>query len=66
MIYQTSRIYFLFQAKHFSRDDVAQRGFAKLFQHLADEEKEHAQELMAYLNKRGGLLSLKPIHVSNQ
>ncbi len=29
----------------------------------SEEEREHAMKFMDYLNKRGGLLQLKQIHV---
>lgn len=48
-------------AFYFDRDDVALPGFAKHFQHASDEEREHAQKLMKYQNKRGGRIVLKDI-----
>ncbi|KAH9507204.1 hypothetical protein Btru_056618 [Bulinus truncatus] len=35
-------------------DDVALPGFHSVFKKQADEEKEHAEKLMKYQNKRGG------------
>lgn len=46
-VYQSMWIYF-------DRDDVALPGFAKFFKHNSDEEREHAEKLMKYMNKRGG------------
>ena len=36
-------------------------GFAKFFKHKSDEEREHAEKLMKYQNKRGGSVLLKDI-----
>ena len=36
-------------------------GFAKFFKHNSDEEREHAEKLMKYQNKRGGSVVLKDI-----
>jgi ferritin heavy chain len=41
-------------AFYFDRDDVALPGFHKFFKHNSDEEREHAEKFMKYLNKRGG------------
>lgn len=41
-------------AAHFERDDVALPNIAKFFRDSASEEKEHAEKLIDYLNKRGG------------
>ena len=45
---------YMSMAYHFDRDDVALEGFHKYFKHQSDEEREHAQKLMKYQNKRGG------------
>ena len=45
-------------AFYFDRDDQALPGFSKLFKKSSDEEREHAEKLMGYLNKRGGQLVL--------
>lgn len=52
---------YLSMSSYFSRDDVALPGFAKFFRHASDEEREHAQKLMDYQNKRGGRVVLNPI-----
>ena len=39
---------------YFDRHDVALPGFSKFFRHNSDEEREHAEKFMSYLNKRGG------------
>ena len=44
-------------AFYFDRDDVARPGFSKYFKHISDEEREHAEKFMTYLNKRGGQTS---------
>jgi len=41
-------------AAHFQRDDISLPGFAKFFQHSADEENEHAQKFIKYQTTRGG------------
>ena len=48
-------------AYYFDRDDVALPGFSSFFKHNSDEEREHAEKLMAYLNKRGGRIVLQDI-----
>ena len=44
-------------AYHYDRDDVALPGFSHFFKHNSDEEREHAEKFMKYLNKRGKLES---------
>ena len=41
-------------AAYFDRDDVALPGIASFFKSSAAEEKDHAEKLIEYLNKRGG------------
>ncbi len=48
-------------AMYYDRDDVALPGFSSFFKHNSEEENEHAEKLMKYLNKRGGRLILKDI-----
>lgn len=48
-------------AYHFDRDDVALPGFHKFFKKSSDEEREHAEKLMKYQNKRGGRVVLKAV-----
>ena len=52
------------QAFYFSRDDVALRGFAHFFKENSDEEREHADKLLSFQNKRGGRILLQDIKVS--
>lgn len=51
-------VFFLPQAYYFDRDDVALHGISEYFKKSSDEEREHAQKLMKYLNKRGGKIVL--------
>ncbi|XP_048763643.1 soma ferritin-like [Ostrea edulis] len=46
---------------YFNRDDVALPGFSKYFKNASDEEREHAEKLMKYQNKRGGRIVLQDI-----
>ena len=41
-------------AFYFDRDDIALSGFSGFFAHNSEEEREHAEKFMKYLNKRGG------------
>ncbi len=43
------------------RDDVAHPNTAKFFKKSSDEEREHAEKLMKYQNKRGGRIVLQDI-----
>lgn len=52
---------YLAVAYHFDRHDVALKGFFEFFKKNSDEEREHAQKLMKYLNDRGGRIQLSPI-----
>lgn len=48
-------------AWHFDRDDVALPGMHKFFLKSSLEEREHAEKLMKYQNRRGGRVVLKSI-----
>ncbi|WAR09243.1 FRIS-like protein [Mya arenaria] len=52
---------YMSMAYYFDRDDVALKGFSGFFKSSSDEEREHAEKLMKYQNKRGGRVVLKPI-----
>lgn len=52
---------YLTMAYHFDRDDVALEGFHNFMKEQSDEEREHAQKLMKYQNKRGGRIVLHDI-----
>ena len=48
-------------AYQFDRHDVALKGFKDFFKKNSDEEREHAEKFMKYLNQRGGTIQLEPI-----
>ena len=48
-------------AFHFDRDDVAMKGMMDFFKKSSDEERQHAQMLMEYQNKRGGRIVFQDI-----
>jgi len=48
---------------YYDRDDVALKGFKKYFKMLSEGEREQAERLMKYQNKRGGRVVLQPIQV---
>lgn len=48
-------------AFYFDRDDVALPGFHKFFLEASHEEREHAEKLMKYQNKRGGRIVLQDV-----
>jgi ferritin heavy chain len=54
------------QAWYFDRDDVALKGFHKFFSESSKEEREHAEKLIKYQNRRGGKVVLQQIDVSNE
>jgi len=48
-------------AFYFSRDDVALPGFSRFFKENSEEEREHADKLLSFQNKRGGRIFLQDI-----
>eukprot|EP00475_Leptophrys_vorax_P013330 TRINITY_DN1971_c0_g1_i2.p1 TRINITY_DN1971_c0_g1~~TRINITY_DN1971_c0_g1_i2.p1 ORF type:complete len:237 (-),score=26.14 TRINITY_DN1971_c0_g1_i2:481-1191(-) len=58
--YNISYVYHALYA-YFDRDNVALPGFAKYFKEASAEEREHAEMLMEYQNKRGGRVKLQSI-----
>jgi len=48
-------------AFYFGRDDVALPGLAKFFKESSKEQREHAEQLMEFQNKRGGRIVLQDI-----
>jgi len=49
---------------HFDRHDGqggALTGFSKFFAHSSEEEREHAEKFMKYVNKRGGRIILQDV-----
>lgn len=51
----------LLQGYYFDRDDVALAGLSHYFKEASKEEREHAEKLMKYQNKRGGRIVLTDI-----
>ncbi|KAI4385641.1 hypothetical protein MLD38_003638 [Melastoma candidum] len=58
--YNISYVYHAMFA-YFDRDNVALKGLAKFFKESSEEEREHAEKLMEYQNKRGGRVRLQSI-----
>jgi ferritin heavy chain len=58
--YNVSYVYHALYA-FFDRDNVGLPGFAKFFKESSEEEREHAEKLMQYQNKRGGRVKLNTI-----
>ena len=58
--YNISYVYHALYA-YFDRDNVALPGLAEYFDHQSAEEREHAEKLMEYQNKRGGRVKLMSI-----
>ncbi|XP_073513842.1 ferritin, middle subunit-like [Phyllobates terribilis] len=52
---------YLSMSHFFERDDVALHHVAEFFKEQSHEEKEHAEKLMKYQNKRGGRVVLQDI-----
>jgi len=49
------------QASYFGQDDVGLKGFHHYFKKASDEEREHGEKMISYLNMRGGRLVMKAI-----
>jgi ferritin heavy chain len=58
--YNMSYIYHAMYA-YFDRDNIGLPGLAKYFKDESEDERSHAEKLMAYQNTRGGRVSLKSI-----
>ncbi|KAL3717009.1 hypothetical protein ACJRO7_008568 [Eucalyptus globulus] len=58
--YTASYVYHAMYA-YFDRDNVALKGLAKFYKESSEEEREHAEKLMEYQNKRGGKVKLHSI-----
>ncbi|XP_057476495.1 ferritin-3, chloroplastic-like [Actinidia eriantha] len=58
--YNVSYVYHALYA-YFDRDNVALKGLAKFFKESSEEERDHAEKLMEYQNKRGGKVKLQSI-----
>lgn len=52
---------YLSMSYYFDREDVALPGFHEYFKKCSDEERDHAEMLMKYQNKRGGTIVLENI-----
>ncbi|MBN3309776.1 FRIM protein, partial [Amia calva] len=48
------------QAYYFARDDVTLHGFSHFFKENSKEEREHAEKLLSFQNKRGAKLCCTP------
>lgn len=60
--YCVSYVYHALYA-YFDRDNVALKGLAKFFKEASLEEREHAEKLMEYQNKRGGKVKLHALQM---
>ncbi|KAL3652261.1 2Fe-2S ferredoxin [Castilleja foliolosa] len=58
--YNVSYVYHAMFA-YFDRDNVALKGLANFFKESSIEEREHAEKLMEYQNKRGGKVKLQSV-----
>ncbi|GCC17145.1 hypothetical protein chiPu_0021493 [Chiloscyllium punctatum] len=52
---------YLSMSSYFDRDDVALRHLAEFFKEQSHEEREHAEKLMEFQNKRGGRVLLQDV-----
>jgi ferritin heavy chain len=52
---------YMSMATYYDRDDIALPGFSKFFKENSHEEREHAEKLIKYQNKRGGRVVFNPI-----
>ncbi|KAM8927752.1 ferritin heavy chain B-like [Pelodytes ibericus] len=52
---------YLSMSYYFDRDDVALEHVAEFFKHQSHEEREHAEKLIKYQNKRGGRVVLQDV-----
>lgn len=59
----TNNLCLICQAFYFDRDDVALPGFSHFFKENSHEEREHADKLLSFQNKRGGRVLLQDIKV---
>ncbi|XP_013791246.1 soma ferritin-like [Limulus polyphemus] len=53
-------------AAHFGSNSVGRKGFSTFFKHSSDEEREHAQKLIDYINKRSGKVIALDIKMPNK
>ncbi|EDW26982.1 GL16490 [Drosophila persimilis] len=52
---------YLAMAFHYDRADVSSPGVHRFFLQASNEEREHAEKIMKYMNKRGGLVRLSAV-----
>ncbi|EDX01529.2 ferritin heavy chain [Drosophila yakuba] len=52
---------YLAMAYHFDRSDISSPGLHGFFLKASAEEREHAEKIMTYVNKRGGLIVLSSV-----
>uniref|UniRef100_UPI00398E8A1A ferritin, higher subunit-like n=1 Tax=Pristiophorus japonicus TaxID=55135 RepID=UPI00398E8A1A len=57
---------YLSMSFYFDRDDVALHHFAEFFKEQSHEEREHAEKLMEFQNRRGGRIILTDIKKPEQ
>uniref|UniRef100_UPI00398F45BE ferritin heavy chain B-like n=1 Tax=Pristiophorus japonicus TaxID=55135 RepID=UPI00398F45BE len=57
---------YLSMSFYFDRDDVALRHYAEFFKEQSHEEREHAEKLMEFQNRRGGRIILADIKKPEQ
>ncbi|XP_043535232.1 ferritin, heavy subunit-like [Chiloscyllium plagiosum] len=57
---------YLSMFSYFDRDDVALCHFAEFFKEQSHEEREHAEKLTAFQNKRGGRVLLQDVKKPEQ
>ena len=48
---------------YFGNSQIAYKGFQAFFKKSSEEERDHAMNLISYINMRGGLVIIKPIDV---
>ncbi|XP_041369311.1 yolk ferritin-like [Gigantopelta aegis] len=62
--HQASYLYKTY-ASYFGRADVALKGFKKFFSDMSKEENDHADQLIEYVNSRGGSLQYSNIELTS-
>ncbi|XP_064603366.1 soma ferritin-like [Liolophura sinensis] len=60
-VYLNASYVYTAMSNHFDRDSVALPGFSHYFHEAAEFEREKAESLMKYMNKRGGKVELGKI-----
>ncbi|XP_035682896.1 soma ferritin-like isoform X2 [Branchiostoma floridae] len=57
---------YMSMASYFGHDDVSLDGFARLFLRMSEEERQHANVLVDYQNKRGGHVVYREVKQPDQ